>query len=45
MEYYRDEPFPNHAAVTESKLFKSKVRKTRSTLNNGNTKDSAIAVP
>ena len=41
-QYYRDEPNDN---LTSSELFKSKIKITGNTHNNGNTKDFEIMVP
>ena len=41
-QYYRDEPNNN---LTDSKSCKSKIKITRKTPNNGNTKDVEIIVP
>ena len=41
-EYYRDEP---HAAIVNSELFKSKIKKTGKSLPNGNSKTVEVAVP
>ena len=41
-QYYRDEPNDN---LTDSESFKSKIKITGKTLNNGNKKDVEIMVP
>ena len=41
-QYYRDEPNDN---LTDSESFKSKIKITGKTLNNGNKKDIEIMVP
>ena len=41
-QYYKDDPNNN---LTDSESFKSKVKITGKTLNNGNTKDVEIIVP
>ena len=41
-QYYRDESTDN---ITESEWFKSKIKITGNTSNNGNTKDFEIVVP
>ena len=41
-QYYKDDPNDN---LTDSELFKSKVKITGKTRNNGNTKDVEIIVP
>ena len=41
-QYYNDDPKDN---LTDSELFKSKVKITGKTRNNGNTKDVEIIVP
>ena len=41
-QYYKDDPNDN---LTDSESFKSKVKITRKTSNNGNTKDVEIIVP
>ena len=41
-QYYKDDPNDN---IADSESFKSKVKITGKTPNNGNTKDVAIIVP